>query len=313
VFTVAAATALVLGVPAADPTVGALVLVLVLAVALLGAVAPSLAVRSVRPAAAASVVSAAGTPVRHPVVVGDELTVEIPLTARNGVTIGWPGAPSARSIHVGGAGVVVPARVERRGRFADVVLEARSDAPFGMAVVRRQLRVPLERTLVVGPRPVPVEASEGSAPAAQWESGTGDGRATGDEVRAVRPYVRGDPAHLVHWPTSAHVGSLVVRELEPPRARGIAVVVHTAAAGGDAAEATLGRAAGCALDALARGAAVVLCVPGEESARPVGGRDELLDVLAGATDGAPPPPPAGWDVAHVTPDAPISPTARLQR
>src|SRR5439155_631773 len=47
----------------------------------------------------------------------------------------------------------------------------------------------------------------------------------GDTVRAVRPYVPGDPARLVHWPTSARRGELVVREHEPPPALGVALVV----------------------------------------------------------------------------------------
>ena len=61
-------------------------------------------------------------------------------------------------------------------------------------------------------RPVPprVEApSEHSGP-----------RGRADVVRAVRPYVAGDPARLVHWPTSARRGELVVREHDPPANEG---------------------------------------------------------------------------------------------
>ena len=50
-------------------------------------------------------------------------------------------------------------------------------------------------------------------------------RGGGDTVRAVRPYAPGDPARLVHWPTSARRGEIVVREHEPPPALGVALVV----------------------------------------------------------------------------------------
>ena len=46
-----------------------------------------------------------------------------------------------------------------------------------------------------------------------------------DVVRAVRPYVAGDAARLVHWPTSARRGELVVREHDPPANDGVALVV----------------------------------------------------------------------------------------
>ena len=41
-----------------------------------------------------------------------------------------------------------------------------------------------------------------------------------DAVRAVRPYVPGDAARLVHWPTSARRGDARVREHDPPANEG---------------------------------------------------------------------------------------------
>ena len=58
------------------------------------------------------------------------------------------------------------------------------------------------------------------APAAEAVSGTG-----ADLVRTVRPYVPGDAARLVHWPSSARRGALVVREHDPPANEGVALVV----------------------------------------------------------------------------------------
>src|SRR5207237_182514 len=67
-----------------------------------------------------------------------------------------------------------------------------------------------------------------------------------------------DAARLVHWPTSARRGSLVVREHEPPPAVGIALVVDLSGTPEDA-EATASRAAGIGRSTLAAGGAVWCC------------------------------------------------------
>ena len=76
-------------------------------------------------------------------------------------------------------------------------------------------------------------------------------------VRGVREYVPGDPARLVHWPTSARHGSLVVKELDDPASRRLAIVVDLRG-DADAAEAAASRAAGLADRALREGLAVVM-------------------------------------------------------
>ena len=87
----------------------------------------------------------------------------------------------------------------------------------------------------------------------------------GDTVRAVRPYVPGDAARLVHWPTSARRGTLVVREHEPPAALGVALVVDLNGSPDDV-ELVASRAAGIGRATLAAGGAVWCCT--SEAGRP---------------------------------------------
>ena len=109
---------------------------------------------------------------------------------------------------------------------------------------------------------------------------------TGDSVRAVRPYVPGDSARLVHWPTSARRGTLVVREHEPPVVVGVALVVDLNGPP-DEVELAASRAAGIGRATLAAGGAVWCCTSeagGPVSARVVDQRD-LGRRLARATAG----------------------------
>ena len=118
-------------------------------------------------------------------------------------------------------------------------------------------------------------------------------RGSGETFRAVRPYVPGDPARLVHWPTSARRGELVVREYEPPPALGVALVVDLS---GSAPETAATHAMSVGTATLAAGGVVWLCTV--EAGGPVS--DAVVDAralgrrLARAIAGAPPEPPPGW-------------------
>jgi uncharacterized protein (DUF58 family) len=122
----------------------------------------------------------------------------------------------------------------------------------------------------------------------------------GDTVRAVRPYVPGDAARLVHWPTSARRGTLVVRENEPPPTVGVALVVDLNGRSEDVEEAA-SRAMGIGRATLAAGGAVWCCT--SEADGPVSSRvADVRDLgrrLARAAAGEPPPPPPGWPVEVV--------------
>ena len=192
----------------------------------------------------------------------------------------------------------VPHLAVRRGVFSMVRVQLRTSAPLGVFVRSKTLHVPLAHAVAVAPRPqserpvllpVPDDAfaslTRAAAPGA------------GDTVRAVRPYVPGDPARLVHWPTSARRGELVVRELEPPPTVGVALVVDLSVSGA-AAEDAASRAAGIGRATLATGGVVWCCTcesAGPVSA-PVDNTRELGRRLARAVPGPPPQPPTNWPV-----------------
>jgi uncharacterized protein (DUF58 family) len=189
---------------------------------------------------------------------------------------------------------VVPHTASRRGMFSVVRVQLRTSAPVGVFVRTRTLRVDLPAPITVAPRAhaappmlqgVPEELFASSSPTLT--------RGSGDTFRSVRPYVPGDPARLVHWPTSARRGELVVREYEPPPALGVALLVDL---NGIAAEAAATRAMSIGTATLAAGGVVWLCT--SEADGPVS--DAVPDVrtlgrrLARATEGPLPEPPQGW-------------------
>jgi len=196
----------------------------------------------------------------------------------------------------------------RRGVSRSLRVELRTSAPLGVFVRTRAVRVDLRFELVVapnpitvGPRPDPVgqrvreRPNDGPVAVSTLAS-----RGGGDTVRAVRPYVAGDAARLVHWPTSARLGTLVVREHEPPPATGIAIVVDLNGAPDDVEHAA-SRAAGIGRATLAAGGAVWCCTSerdGPVSARVADARD-LGRRLARAGAGEPGIPPVGWPVEVV--------------
>jgi len=196
----------------------------------------------------------------------------------------------------------------RRGVFPTLRIELRSSAPLGVFVRTRVVRVELRNELVVAPSPEvtgsrpgaidrPVRERPRDMPVA---AAVIAGRGGGDTVRAVRPYVPGDPARLVHWPTSARLGRLVIREHEPPPAAGVALVVDLNATPDDVEHAA-SRAAGIGRATLAAGGAVWCCTA--EPSGPVSSRvADVRDLgrrLARAGSGEPGTPPPGWPVEVV--------------
>jgi uncharacterized protein (DUF58 family) len=122
-------------------------------------------------------------------------------------------------------------------------------------------------------------------------------------VRGVREYVPGDPARLVHWPTSARHGSLVVKELDDPASRRLAIVVDLRGGADAKVEAAASRAAGLANRALREGLAVVLATA-EVDGRHVAAVKTRLDVsrrMARAISAPPPqgPFPDGTEIVRV--------------
>ena len=137
------------------------------------------------------------------------------------------------------------------------------------------------------------------------------GPRSGDTVRSVRPYVAGDPARLVHWPTTARLGTLVVREHEPSAAIGVALVVDLT--GDRDVERVASRAAGIGRATLAANGSLWLCTSetsGPVSARVVDVRD-LSRRLARAGAGTPGAPPPGWPVETLRASESTAPEAQL--
>ena len=194
----------------------------------------------------------------------------------------------------------LPHVAARRGVFSFVRVQLRSSAPLGVFVRTRTLRVALPAPVTIAPRPQPQapvlapvldERFVASAPVFA--------KGIGDAVRAVRPYVPGDPARLVHWPTSARRGELVVREHEPPPATGVAIVVDLR---GETPEAAASRAMGVGVATLAAGGRVWCCTAERDGPRSIGVGDAraLGRCLARAVPGEPGEPPAGWQVEVVS-------------
>lgn len=316
----------------ADPSVAGLVWAGLAAAAVLGALWPMVTVRSVGMRI-----------VRAPtdLVVGQLGSLEVELTGRaSGLTIRCTGSPLLVADVVSPGVTRIPIEVAARGAYRSIRLDVGSDAPFGIALAMRRRTLELPRQLLVGPASITTHVAVGELVGQQSDTLPRGVSMSGESVRSVRPYVVGDPSHLVHWPTTARLGTLVVRELEPPVATGVAIVVDLniprpgavadAAAGsvpaavtqhvGDsraigegiglgaflAVEQAAARAAGAADDAMAQGARVVLCTV--EGSGPV--VDEVSDLLAVrrrlalAVDGVAPSGPDGWPAVRIWPGQP---------
>jgi uncharacterized protein (DUF58 family) len=186
---------------------------------------------------------------------------------------------------------------------------------------RKVLAGELPAPVVVGPKPIPVRWVPTLAAGARELVAASARVGIPDVVRSVRPYEPGDPARLVHWPSSARAGDLVVRELEPPAVAGLAIVLDLRTESGpdvparwatppgarrgddDPVEVAASRAAGLGRAVLAAGARLLLATSerGGPALAEVEGMLDLSRRLARAVPGPPPRPPAGWSVEVVTP------------
>lgn len=199
-----------------------------------------------------------------------------------------------------GAGGTVAHLADRRGLFGALRVEVRVTAPLGILAAHRVHEVVLPMAVEVAPRPLAVDWVPAAAPIEGGIDPVALAALGGDLVRSVRPYAAGDPAHLVHWPSTARTGSLVVRELEPPAPVGQALVVDLRDLGHER-ERAASYALGAALAVLKAGGELVLCTA--EAGGPVTGRVRApIDAgrrLARAVEGEPGTPPAGWPVVEI--------------
>jgi uncharacterized protein (DUF58 family) len=233
--------------------------------------------------------------------VGDEVPVAVTLTGRAAGCEVRALDPSGAWHRVDQAGEGVLGHVaDRRGVFGVLRLEVKVTAPFGIVAVHRVHEAELPAPVEIAPKPLSVDWKPAVAPVAGALAASSRAALGGDLVRSVRPYAPGDPAHLVHWPSTAKVGSLVVRELEPPAPVGQAVVVDLRGLGADA-ERAAAYAFGAALAVLQAGGELLLCTA--EPDGPVAGVARTpIDAgrrLARAVEGEPGAVPAGWPVVEI--------------
>ncbi len=173
-------------------------------------------------------------------------------------------------------------RPERRGVVDAVLVEVAASAPFGLLWWGRDVALTLPRPLHVAPRSGP-EGTASAGRADRRHEGASPAVDSVGDPRGVRAYAPGDSRRAVHWPATAHAGSLMVRETERPAEEPV-VVEALLPADPVAAEAACERAKGTACAWLARGRTVVLVTdePGCRVRAPVRDRVEVGRRLARA-------------------------------
>jgi uncharacterized protein (DUF58 family) len=150
--------------------------------------------------------------------------------------------------------------------------------PFGLLRRHRDLSLPAEVLAWPGASAGNVPVHGGGSGA---ESTAATGRSDSGDFAGLRPYVPGDPARRVHWPTSARVGFPMVIVRAGEGSEHVVVEVPGRLSGEDREEA-IRRAASRADHHLALGGAVGLRADGEVlPARPgMAQRRALLTTLA---------------------------------
>jgi len=97
-----------------------------------------------------------------------------------------------------------------------------SAAPFGLLWWQRELVLTLPRSVLVAPRLGPPDPVQLADLRRRDESERRVPMRLG-EPRGVREYRPGDLRHWVHWPATAHAGTLMVRDSEGPLSRPVTV------------------------------------------------------------------------------------------
>jgi len=190
----------------------------------------------------------------HDAAVGREISLEVETSTPLKVRPIEPQGPAVLCALDGNRSLsAIP---DRRGVEDSCLLEVSSAAPFGLMWWSKKIRVDLPRPMYVAPRVGPTSAALRSRAEGTGEEAQMVPDLTGQH-RGAREYVPGDLRRSVHWPASAHTGSLMVRELErtSDRAHTVRVVLPDDAG---AAETEAEQALGTVLDLLARGLCVFL-------------------------------------------------------
>ena len=235
-------------------------------------------------------------PATAPTVEGESLRLELVLRGR-----AWLASRIELRDHVGplgeqrvalgpgGRAAVVLDRAPR-GRYLLGPGTLIVDDPLGLS--RVELGVPAAGTILVRPR-VPQLGLLFSDAGSRGEGGRRQPvrRPSGLEPHGVREYVEGEPLRAVHWPTSARLGQLMVRELEDAPRDSVAVLldVERSAISGPPGDSSLDDAVRAAAGlvrahaARTRGALLVIGTPAPDvhRVRTLGAEwERALDALA---------------------------------
>jgi uncharacterized protein (DUF58 family) len=222
---------------------------------------------------------------------GDDVPVDVvvrgdPRHARISLVISDPFVTPTRLFlpHLDGAEEVVFTtlrRASRRGPVEGGHVEVSSSGPLGVATARRS--VPAGGATLIYPRAIPLTwfpgvdgANEPGLPATSTHR-----RGVGQDYLGIREYRPGDAPRHVHWPSSARLGSLMVREFEQERPHRLAILIDTSADAGTEGtplDTCCSAAASVGILALERGQPVDVCA-GKEGALVVLSEPGPLELL----------------------------------
>lgn len=148
----------------------------------------------------------------HRVTRGDAAAVVIRVVVPSGPTT-WVSAVDGRGTGrtwlptaATDADLTWPIDTSRRGQYDVGPARLEAGDPFGL---RHRVLADREPTPVLVVPRVHAVAPEGSR--GSTDDGASDERLGSDQFHSLREYVVGDPMKLVHWPTTARVGKLMVR------------------------------------------------------------------------------------------------------
>lgn len=174
---------------------------------------------------------------------------------------------------------------QRRGVFALGPMDIAKIDPFFLAAGRRRQHEDHVSTVTVHPKVYEMTGPPGSTRVVENESIVR--RAAADPLSgfvSMREYVAGDDPRLIHWPTTARTGTLVVREHVEVRRPEFTIVVDAAdtVAPEDDFEEMVDVAATLAVHALRTGLDVVVRTTNRQHAgrpTPLATEAEVLDLL----------------------------------